>query len=86
MRIFNNIWNVINPNSDKNLDRDIDYYKKDVVLFKRFTLELEDLESSIKKASLKDQKKLKIKFKNILREIYYDIDDELKQDIYDRAW
>lgn len=37
MRTFNNIWNAINPNSDVNLDRKIEFYKKYVVYYKRFT-------------------------------------------------
>lgn len=86
MRIFNNIWSFINPNSNVNLDLSIKFYKKHVVYYKRFTSELEQLEFSIKNASIKDSKKLKIKFKNMLIEIYDEIDYELKKDIYDRAW
>lgn len=86
MRIFNNILNFINPNSDFNLDNKIDFYKKHVVYYDRFNSELEDKEAAIAKASVKTKKKLKISFKNILAEIYEEIDYELKKDIYDRAW
>lgn len=86
MRIFNKIWNAINANSAVNLDLNIEFYKKHVVFYERFTPELEDLENSIKKASGISKKKLKIKFKNILQEIYEELDFDLKKDIYDRAW
>lgn len=86
MRIFNSICNFINPNSDVNLEHDIKFYKKHVVFYNRFTAELEDLESSITHSTGRRRKKLKIKFKNILKKIYLELDDEAKQDIYDRAW
>ncbi|MFS4432356.1 hypothetical protein [Chryseobacterium sp. S90] len=86
MKIFNNIWNAINANSDVNLDLNIEFYKKYVVFYERFTPELEDLENSLKKANGINKKKLKIKFKNILQEIYEELDFDLKKDIYDRAW
>lgn len=86
MRVFNNIWNFINPNSEENLDRNIEFYKKYVVFYKRFTAGLEKLEYSINHARGRSKKKLKIKFKNILREIFDELDYEAKKDIYDRAW
>lgn len=86
MKILNNIWNFINPNSDENLDTSIEFYKKHVVYYKRFTSELEQLEYSITHASKENKKKLKIEFKNILSEIYEELDYEAKKDIYDRAW
>lgn len=82
----NKLINFLNPNSEKNLDKNISFYKKALIDYQT-NIDFDLREKAINETlDAKTKHVLKIEFKEDLKKAYQDYRYESLKDSIDKAW